>query len=142
MSQSLTNVGCPTCRMVASVISSGPDDRPWCIHSNGVYKWRPPHTDAAGWTQMVPITVIWPAGIHDVGIDLDEICVHTYSYVDGSGIPRCTDCDQDLPDDRLDDRPIPGALIATPFTSPLWTNLYRATYQVTANGVRGGVRPS
>ena len=47
----------------------------------------------------------------------DEQCAHTYSYVDRSGVPRCTECDADLPEERLSDVPLPGAFIATPHTS-------------------------
>ncbi len=42
---------CPTCGMVATVISDGPDDLPWCLHHDSNYAWRAGGMES-GWTPM------------------------------------------------------------------------------------------
>lgn len=44
---------CPTCGMVATVISDGPNDLPWCLHHDSNYAWRSGGPES-GWTAMRP----------------------------------------------------------------------------------------
>lgn len=50
---------CPTCALVATVLSDHPDDLPWCIHHDGRYVWRS-GGEASGWTPMVPVEAYLP----------------------------------------------------------------------------------
>lgn len=67
-------VGCLDCGNVVRVPLDEGETPPWCIHSEGRYRWTAPKDPASTWTIMVPVQVSGRYGYGTADAKPPELC--------------------------------------------------------------------